>query len=307
MSVAGGPEHVPGTVLGVVLTHDSRELLRRCLSALDAQTEPLDALLVVDNASNEDVADLAAGSGAGRVLRLPENLGPAGGYAAGLEAFLASDADWAWLLDDDCIPTPTALAALRRAAGGTRAPRVLLATTIDHESREVVVSYGWWGVLIPRVVVEAVGVPIADLFYWVEDTEYLQWRIPRAGFPVERCVESIVEVQHSRPAGAAKPAWKYYYEARNQLYFRWRVQLPNPRATDPKARRRARRKRAREGARAVSKLALKAAFREHDQRWHKLAMVGRGACDGARGRLGRTVPVDESDRPHEADKGGTSS
>src|SRR5204862_401715 len=82
-------------------------------------------------------------------------------------------------LDADCVPTPDALAA--QLAITTRAP-VVLARMVDRDSGEIVDTHGWCGVLLAREVVETVGIPDPALFWWNEDTEYLQWRIPRAGF-----------------------------------------------------------------------------------------------------------------------------
>ena len=65
--------------------------------------------------------------------------------------------------------------------------------------------------------------PNPDLFWWTEDTEYLQWRIPSAGFEVVWTERPVLSVSRGRP-DAAKPAWKYYYEARNQVYYRLYVQ-----------------------------------------------------------------------------------
>lgn len=292
-----------GPVLALVLTHDAPEMLGRCLDALGAQTRPLADVLVVDNASAQSVHDVVAARH-GRVLRLDENVGPAGGYAAGLHAALESDAAWIWVMDDDCVPAPNALESLAATAIDELGPRVVLATAVDQETDEVISGIGWWGVLIPRVVVEVVGGPLPELFYWCEDSEYLQWRIPNAGFFVVPCPDAMVAVQHSRPRGEDRPAWKYYYQARNKLYYKWRLQLPSPRESGwPGVRSRV--LRAYQGASGVSRLAALAIGREHDQRLHKLAMVGRGALDGCRGRLGITVPVDDADRPQAPDQAST--
>ncbi|MDN5757833.1 MAG: galactofuranosyl transferase, partial [Tomitella sp.] len=42
-------------IVGVVVTHRRRELLAASLSVLAAQTRPLDHLVVVDNADEDDV------------------------------------------------------------------------------------------------------------------------------------------------------------------------------------------------------------------------------------------------------------
>ena len=56
-----------------------------------------------------------------------------------------------------------------------------------------------------------------DLFWWAEDTEYLQWRIPEAGYPRQVVDGALVEHDAIRQ-GDGVPLWKYYYEARNMLY-----------------------------------------------------------------------------------------
>jgi GT2 family glycosyltransferase len=281
--------------LAIVLTFDSRVALERCLGAIAAQTQPPAEVLVVDNASADAVDDLVAAAPNAGLLRLPENVGPAGGYAAGLTEFLASEHECAWLIDDDCVPAPDALALqLERAALGDTKP-VVLATMVDHATHEITNTQGWCGVLIPRAVVATVGVPDAALFWWNEDTEYLQWRIPRAGFTVVRSEEARVAVSRSRLTG--KPAWKYYYEARNQVYYRVHTQRPRAPKGTPVRRHLTRRVRWWRATRSVSRLAVRAVVRESGDRKRKLAMVWRGTRDGIAGRLGATVPVDTPDRP----------
>jgi rhamnopyranosyl-N-acetylglucosaminyl-diphospho-decaprenol beta-1,3/1,4-galactofuranosyltransferase len=281
--------------LAIVLTFESRPALTRCLDALRAQTRPLDEIVVVDNASREPVDDLVAATPQARLLRLAENVGPAGGYAAGLTDFLTSGADRAWLVDDDCVPAPDALEQ-QLAVADERT--VVLATMVDHDTRQLTNTQGWCGVLVPRAVVEAVGVPDPALFWWNEDTEYLQWRIPRAGFPVQRSESARVDVSRSR--SHEKPPWKYFYETRNQVYYRVHTQRPrNPggRRGARAPRFRTRRVRWGRATRTVARLGARALLREHSGRVEKLAMVARGARDGIRGHLGRTVPVDAPDRP----------
>jgi rhamnopyranosyl-N-acetylglucosaminyl-diphospho-decaprenol beta-1,3/1,4-galactofuranosyltransferase len=274
----------------VMLTHNARQSLERCLAAITRQSTRPGAILITDNASSETVEDLVAGIDGATVTRLPENVGPAGGYAAALTAFLASGFEWAWVMDDDCVPVPDALATQLSLS---RPDRIVLATVQWAETGEVVRGNGWWGALIPRAVVARVGVPNPELFWWTEDTEYLQWRIPQAGYDVVWTEEPLGTVSRGRP-DASKPAWKYYYEARNQVFHRLHVQRPS---TSPPPENLLLRVRAWRAARSVGKLAVRAATREHEHRGAKLVMVGRGAVDGLFGRLGHTVPVDDSDRP----------
>src|SRR4029077_4508729 len=125
-------------------------------TGIRAQTRPVDDILVVDNASAESVADVVAATPAATLLRLPDHRGPAGGYEEGLGAFLQSGATRAWVMDDDCVPAPDALA--EQLAITERAP-VVLARMIDHDTHEITDTQGWCGVLLAREVVDAVGVP----------------------------------------------------------------------------------------------------------------------------------------------------
>ena len=101
----------------LVVTYNRRELLVRCLDAVLAQTSPVEELLIVDNASTDGTPELLREGGylgrpGVRHLRLDENRGSSGGFAAGFRASAESDADWLWTMDDDAEPAPDCLAKL---------------------------------------------------------------------------------------------------------------------------------------------------------------------------------------------------
>jgi GT2 family glycosyltransferase len=263
-------------ILAMVLTHNAPDTLARCLRAIAAQDVPPDAVLVVDNASVPAVALDASATGGipVRVLRNDANLGPAGGWATAFEAFVEDDFDLAWVLDDDMIADPDCLGTLWRAAAPDPKAAFLFPRAIQGDGS--VGEWGsWCGFLVARHIVEQVGVPRAELFWWAEDNEYCHWRIPQAGYE-RRLVDGAV-VQHDavrRPGGV--PTWKYYYEARNMLWLHLHVMH-------------------RVGwyPRNVTKLLARAVLREHGRRrlaalW---AMV-RGLADGARARLGLRYPIE---------------
>lgn len=286
-----------GGVVALVLTYDAPDSIVACLDALAAQTRRPDEVVVTDNASPRPVArEVGDRDGLSDVhlQRLPRNLGPAGGHAAGLRRFAAGRHEWAWIMDDDIRPAPHALAALLATAAEIGEPCVVQPTTRDASKGELANTQGWCGVLVHRQVVEAVGVPDEALFWWTEDTEYLQWRIPRAGFPVRRSTRAEVRVSRAR-AGSGKPAWKYYYEARNQVHYRLHVQRPGPGEAMPKHL--TRRVRWWRAGRASAKLLIRAAVREREGRRIKLRAVCAGTADGLRGRLGARMNADVADRP----------
>ncbi len=71
-----------------------RDLLHTLLESLRAQTRPFDEILVADNGSTDDSADLAEHAGA-RVLRLGRNFGFAPAVNRGVAA---AQAEWVAIL-----------------------------------------------------------------------------------------------------------------------------------------------------------------------------------------------------------------
>jgi GT2 family glycosyltransferase len=262
-------------VLAVVLTHNAPDAVGRCLAAIDAQTRPPERILVVDNASSVLVS---AGSERvpTEVLRIEQNWGPAGGHGAGLARFLTSTFDLAWVMDDDCIPEVDCLARLLAAHGVPQFDGIVFPFWIDSETGEGMFLPAWCGFLIDRATVECLGIPRAEFVWWAEDTEYLQWRVHRAGVRVK--YERGARVEHRRVRWlSTRPVWKIYYEVRNTIFFRLYVQ----RRPFTRFRRM---------FRSLIKLLGQIVTRE-DQKIAKLAAYARGFFDGVTRRLGLRMPL----------------
>ncbi|PKM98694.1 MAG: hypothetical protein CVU79_02225 [Elusimicrobia bacterium HGW-Elusimicrobia-3] len=154
-------------IAAVVVTHDRPKLLLECLASLIAQSRPLDAILIIDNASEMSTREAlhAAGftdSGGKdstltycapgrpaiqiRYLRLEENTGGSGGFKRGMELGYNSGFDWLWLMDDDSEPELRALELL--LAGGDTTPgseTLLLASKVINEKGETLrLCRGWF-------------------------------------------------------------------------------------------------------------------------------------------------------------------
>lgn len=103
-------------VAAVVVTYNRKALLRECLNALLAQTRPLDEIIVVDNASTDGTDRLIKEEflqfSQVTYLRLPENIGGAGGFHEGMKLAYEKGYDWIWVMDDDVIPFKDALELL---------------------------------------------------------------------------------------------------------------------------------------------------------------------------------------------------
>ena len=98
-------------VAAVVPHWNRRDLLQTLLTNLGQQTRPFDQVIVVDNGSTDDSADLAESAGA-RVIRLDRNLG----FAAAVNRGIAvANADWIAILNNDVTLDPNWLAVLLSA------------------------------------------------------------------------------------------------------------------------------------------------------------------------------------------------
>ncbi len=103
-------------IAAVVVTHNRRALLADLIESLLAQSHPLAAIYVVDNASSDGTeADLrarAVAEPAIHYIRLETNTGGSGGFHAGVRAAHANGHGWFWLMDDDVRAFPDGLAGL---------------------------------------------------------------------------------------------------------------------------------------------------------------------------------------------------
>ncbi|QTF91400.1 glycosyltransferase family 2 protein [Halomonas sp. BM-2019] len=192
-------------VIAVVLTYNRRDLLKRCLDAVQKQTRPCDEIFVINNASTDNTVEMLRREEYHgiKVYSLKENLGAAGGFHTGFRMAYDKGADQVWMMDDDVIPEPGALQTLLEADAlleQYNAKRSYLVSTAFTESGEVTntpmmceglnkAGYMGWpkylhhgvvavgsgtfvSILVPRQTLETYGLPIAEMFIWGEDAEF---------------------------------------------------------------------------------------------------------------------------------------
>lgn len=98
------------------VTFDRPKELAVLLSAINAQTAPVETLVLVDSGTTP-AKDVASGHPNVDYVRSEANLGGAGGFALATLKAIASGATWIWLMDDDAEPAdPETLATLLREA-----------------------------------------------------------------------------------------------------------------------------------------------------------------------------------------------
>lgn len=218
-------------VIGVVVTHRRRELLAQSLQVLASQDRPLDHLIVVDNAAEPEVGELAQAQPI-PVTYLPSqhNLGGAGGFALGMLHALALGADWVWCADDDGRPEGpevlgTLLACAQRHGLGQVSPVVVDIDDPDalafplrrglvwRRKRSELFAAGeaasedllpgiaslMNGALFAAATLDAVGVPDLRLFVRGDEVE-MHRRLVRSGIPFGTCLTTA----YVHPDGSAE-------------------------------------------------------------------------------------------------------
>lgn len=263
---AGSPK-----VTAVILTHNRLDgAVRRCREVL-GQTRQPDEVILVDNASTDGTVEhITAHFPQVAMLRLPENLGPAGGFAAGFTEAMRRGCDFVWALDDDVVVSPRCLEYLLAEAAA--APlKVVFPTRLPLDQKHGV---AWRAMLIPKGIVQAAGVPRADLFWHLEDTEYFLHRIrDLAGYGLITSPRAVVWHGTHRPRRGF-PGWKLYYQTRNSVFYRFHLKKGWWR-------------RLKTVVRIGGRMAVILLREEHGPR--KAWMMARGFKDGLLGILGKTV------------------
>lgn len=97
-------------ILAVVVTHNRKELLSRCIHYIQAQELPPDDILVINNDSSDGTKDYLASNNINFITQ--ENLGSAGGWHTGINYALDNNYDAVWLMDDDGFPDKQSLRSL---------------------------------------------------------------------------------------------------------------------------------------------------------------------------------------------------
>lgn len=227
----------------MVVTWQGAHLLGPCLGSLRRQAIDHD-VLVVDNASTDETADVLAGFPEARVLRSPRNVGFAGGVAlalaatdAELVALLNNDAEaepgWLAALVDDLTAHPEAAAVTSRMLlAGTRPVRVnntgvVLRTDCYGVDRGLgddpaawdgpgeVFGFSGGAALLRREAVQAVGGFPAPFFLYYEDTD-TSWRLRLAGWTIRYQPMAVVHHRHAATSDTASRSFAFHNE-RNRL------------------------------------------------------------------------------------------
>ncbi len=233
----------------IVVTYNRKELLIENINALLKQTYKNLDILVIDNHST-DGTKMAIQSyiDKNKIIYVDTgaNLGGAGGFQYGIKYAAKRNYYSVWVMDDDCIPTATALEELmkidKKLDGNygflssktlwkdktictMNVQRRTLTKNIMNFSNPVIKCSlaSFVSLLIPTKVVKKVGLPIKEFFIWTDDWEYTR-RISKQ-YPCYVVSRSIVIHKSASNVGAniatdsSKRINRYYYLYRNDVYL----------------------------------------------------------------------------------------
>lgn len=186
-------------VAAVVVTYNRKDLLAENIEALLSQSrsEILD-IVIIDNASTDGTGPMVGkykNIECIKYVNTGTNLGGAGGFQYGIRYVAEHGYDYVWVMDDDCIPTDTALEVFintdKQLNGdyGFLSSKVLwkdgkickmnvqkksLWKNVSEWNKALVpiVMASFVSLFIPIKHVREFGLPIKEFFIWTDDWEY---------------------------------------------------------------------------------------------------------------------------------------
>lgn len=235
-------------VAAVIVTYNRSHLLGPMLDGLAAQTRPLDAVIVIDNASTDDTAAVLAARTDLPLVVVPsaENTGGAGGFHDGLKLAHEQGFDRFWLMDDDVVPAADCLEqmlavggpcliAVREDLQGDLVEKAAVRFDLDNplairpKRSSVETAYcdrasmpptvpvenaAFEGFMTTREVVDAIGLPDPEFFIFYDDVDFVL-RAREAGYPVLAVRDAVLVRQLDFNQQHALDGWKGFYMYRN--------------------------------------------------------------------------------------------
>lgn len=186
-------------VTAVVVTYNRLELLKENINALLIQKYNNFDIMIIDNASTDGTEKYVRGIDNNKIkyINTGSNLGGAGGFSFGVRQAIEKGYDYAWLMDDDTIPSSEALDSFMNKVNKFRGEFSYLASVVRWkdgllcEMNKQYLSQEWGNEinmmknnLIPvnsssfvsffvdLNIAKKVGLPQKDFFIYGDDWEY---------------------------------------------------------------------------------------------------------------------------------------
>ena len=243
-------------VVALVVTYNRKVLLLECVNALLNQSTSVSTILIVDNASTDHTYEALSENGfidnpSVVYEQMKENTGGAGGFSFGMKRAMELKPDYVWIMDDDTIPTKTALEELIKATKITPHETSFWASAVYGVNGEYMnipeldvrlseSDYPCWydhlkdgmvriqnatfvSLLINADAICNCGVPLAFYFIWGDDTEYTlrlttfygpAYFVGNSVVTHKRGLAKAISLQNETNSNRIK---FFYYKIRNQL------------------------------------------------------------------------------------------
>lgn len=244
----------PEKIYCIIVTYNRLELLKENIKAIKKQTHPIEKIIIVNNNSTDGTYEYLKqfeGLTLFTIINLPQNIGGSGGFSIGIKEAILCGSDWIWIMDDDTIPSPSALENLVKHSYLTNNVGFICSKVewIDesihlmnipcvkalvndtpfnkYSNKDVLLveSASFVSLLINAEAVKKVGLPITNFFIWGDDQEFT-YRISSHGFLGLYVDNSYVIHKTSNnytsdlETAPDNTAWKFFYEIRNNMYLR---------------------------------------------------------------------------------------
>ena len=188
-------------ILVVIVTYNRKELLEEAIIALKKQTYQEFDILIVDNASTDGTYENVVKkyeSSKLKYMNTGENLGGAGGFNLGIKKAILENYDFAWVMDDDSIPTPESLESLVNKSKKIKNKFSFISSLVKWvddsfckmngvavDNDKILSNYkamnlrllpiksaSFVGCLINLKFAKKIGLPIKEFFIYADDLEY---------------------------------------------------------------------------------------------------------------------------------------
>ena len=236
----------------IITVWNQVEHTMECLETIVSQDYEQLSALVVDNGSTDDtVAQVSSVYPQVKILSLPENLGPTGGYNAGFRHALDNGFNLVFLLNNDTLLAPSCVSELVKDVKtssdiGLAMPKIYYAddpnriwhvggweNKLNYEVQrpgENQIDTGQWedavdiddapftAVLLTRDVLETVGLPDEGFFLYYEDRDYSR-RMQEAGYRLRLAPAAHIWHKVSMSSGGSDSPDERYWMARSGVQF----------------------------------------------------------------------------------------
>lgn len=236
-------------IAAVVVTYNRKELLKENIESLLSQTPTVPSIIIIDNHSTDGTKENIQKYIDTKQIEYCDtgsNLGGAGGFSYGIRYAVEHNYDYIWVMDDDCMPTASALDELIKTdqklnhqygflsskvlwKDGSLCTMNLQRDTVTHTITNLegdiksVVMASFVSLFLPAKIVKEMGLPIKEFFIWTDDWEYTR-RISRK-YPCYAVPQSIVIHKSKSNIGAniatesADRLDRFDYLYRNDVYL----------------------------------------------------------------------------------------